>query len=125
MTHQTVSTAFDKAKVLFRRHGGLLRTSEAIRLGIHPRTLYAMRDEGVLEQLSIGLYRLAELPPLGAPDFVTVAVISSWSCRPKRASIISVIPKSLITEATIPKWSKRSTLTDSIDNPPDCIALTR
>jgi predicted transcriptional regulator of viral defense system len=73
MAHQTVSTAFDKAKSLFRRHGGLLRTSEALRLGIHPRTLYAMRDEGVLERLSFGLYRLAELPPLGAPDFVTVA----------------------------------------------------
>jgi predicted transcriptional regulator of viral defense system len=73
MTHQMVHTTFDKAKALFRRHGGLLRTSEALRLGIHPRTLYAMRDEGVLEQLSRGLYRLAELPPLGAPDLVAVA----------------------------------------------------
>jgi hypothetical protein len=44
MTHQTVSTPFDKA--LFRGHCGLLRTSEALRLGIHPRTLYAMRDDG-------------------------------------------------------------------------------
>jgi predicted transcriptional regulator of viral defense system len=73
MAHQTVSPAFDKAKALFRCHGGLLRTSEALRLGIHPRTLYAMRDAGVLEQLSRGLYRLAELPPLGAPDLVAVA----------------------------------------------------
>jgi predicted transcriptional regulator of viral defense system len=73
MTHQTMSTTFDKARALFRRHGGLLRTSEALRLGIHPRTLYAMRDEGVLEQLSGGLYRLAELPPLSAPDLVAVA----------------------------------------------------
>jgi predicted transcriptional regulator of viral defense system len=73
MTHQMLPTTFDKAKALFRRHGGLLRTSEALRLGIHPRTLYAMRDEGVLEQLSRGLYRLTELPPLGAPDFVAVA----------------------------------------------------
>jgi predicted transcriptional regulator of viral defense system len=32
-----------------------------------------MRDAGVLEQLSRGLYRLAELPPLGAPDLVAVA----------------------------------------------------
>ena len=73
MTHETMPTTFDKAKALFRCHGGLLRTSEALRLGIHPRTLYTMRDEGVLEQLSFGLYRLAELPPLGAPDVVTVA----------------------------------------------------
>lgn len=73
MTHQTLPATFEKAKVLFRSHGGLLRTSEALRLGVHPRTLYAMRNTGVLEQLSRGLYRLAELPPLGAPDLVAVA----------------------------------------------------
>ena len=73
MTHQKLPPAFDKAKFLFRCHDGLLRTSEALRLGIHPRTLYAMRDAGVLEELSRGLYRLAELPLLGAPDLVTVA----------------------------------------------------
>jgi predicted transcriptional regulator of viral defense system len=58
---------------LFRAHPGGLRTREAVRLGVHPRTLYALRDSGVLEQLSRGLYRLAELPPLGAPDLVAVA----------------------------------------------------
>src|SRR5712692_1637495 len=68
-----VPTTFDKAKTLFRCHCGLLRTSEALRLGIHPRTLYAMRDAGVLEQIRRGLYRLTELPPLGAPDLVAVA----------------------------------------------------
>jgi predicted transcriptional regulator of viral defense system len=59
---------------LFRQHGGILRTAEALRLGIHPRTLYAMRDSGMLEQLSRGLYRLADLPPLSNPDLVTVAL---------------------------------------------------
>jgi predicted transcriptional regulator of viral defense system len=43
-------------------------------LGIHPRTLYAMRDEGLLERLSRGLYRLVELPPLSNADLVTVAL---------------------------------------------------
>jgi len=62
------------AIALFRRHSGTLRTAEALRLGIHPRTLYAMRDSGVLERLSRGLYRLAELPPLSNPDLVTVAL---------------------------------------------------
>jgi len=33
-----------------------------------------MRDSGVLEQLSRGLYRLADLPPLSNPDLVTVAL---------------------------------------------------
>jgi len=64
------------AKQVFRRQGGVLRTSEAIRLGIHPRTLYAMRDAGILERLSRGLYRLADLPPLGNPDWVVVALES-------------------------------------------------
>jgi predicted transcriptional regulator of viral defense system len=65
---------FEKAKRVFRRHAGVMRTSEAIRLGVHPRTLYAMRDAGDLERLSRGLYRLAEMPPLGNPDLTTVAL---------------------------------------------------
>jgi len=68
-THKSVQNAI----TIFRRHGGTLRTAEALRLGIHSRTLYAMRDSGVLERLSRGLYRLAELPPLSNPDLVTVA----------------------------------------------------
>jgi predicted transcriptional regulator of viral defense system len=68
------SGAFEDAVTLFRRHGGILRTAEALRLGIHPRTLYAMRDSGVLERLSRGLYRLADLPPLSNPDLATVAL---------------------------------------------------
>jgi hypothetical protein len=35
-----------RARQVFTEHGGMLRTSEAIRLGIHPRTLYALRDSG-------------------------------------------------------------------------------
>ena len=39
-----------------------------------PRTLYALRDSGFLERLERGLYRLAELPEIGDPDLVTVAL---------------------------------------------------
>ena len=62
-----------KALTLFAAHGGLLRTKEALALGIHPRTLYALRDAGHLERLSWGLYRLSDLPPLSHPDLVVVA----------------------------------------------------
>ncbi len=55
-------------------HGGVIRTAQAIRAGIHPRTLYALRDSGFLEPLERGLYRLAELPEIGQPDLVTVAL---------------------------------------------------
>lgn len=62
-----------KARAAFRRHGGLLRMADAVRAGIHRRTLYAMRDAGQVEALARGLYRLADAPPLGHPDLVTVA----------------------------------------------------
>lgn len=64
---------FKEAANVFRNNGGILRMSEAVRAGISRRTLYAMRDEGVLEQLSRGVYRLASLPGLEAPDLVAVA----------------------------------------------------
>lgn len=57
----------ERAIEVFREHGGILRTREALRLGIHPRVLYALRDSGALEQLSRGLYRLTELPPPDQP----------------------------------------------------------
>lgn len=64
---------FDKAIAVFKKHGGILRTVQAIRAGIHPGTLYAMRDSGTLEVVSRGVYRLAGSHPLGNPDLVTVA----------------------------------------------------
>jgi predicted transcriptional regulator of viral defense system len=66
--------ALAEATGVFRGHGGVLRTMEAVRLGVHPRTLYAMREAGVLERLGRGLYRLSDLPPLGNPDLVAVAL---------------------------------------------------
>ena len=53
--------------------GGVFRTRDALRAGIHPRVLYAMRDSGDLESLARGVYRLAGLPALGSPDLAAVA----------------------------------------------------
>jgi len=72
MTHVTDAQKVTALKI-FRQHGGTLRTREALDRGIHPRTLYALRDSGELERLSRGLYRLAELPPLAELDLVIVA----------------------------------------------------
>mgnify|MGYP003346914077 FL=1 len=58
----------------FLARGGMLRTREALEAGIHPRTLYALRDAGRIDLLSRGLYRLADAPSLGNPDLVTVAL---------------------------------------------------
>lgn len=65
--------SFPDERALFRAHGGTLRMSEAIRLGMNRRRLYAMRDLGVLDQVSRGIYRLRGLAALGSPDLVTVA----------------------------------------------------
>ncbi|MDZ4779913.1 MAG: type IV toxin-antitoxin system AbiEi family antitoxin domain-containing protein [Planctomycetia bacterium] len=68
-----MSNSTENARKAFDKQGGTLRTKEAIQAGIHPRTLYAMRDTGELEQLSRGVFRLASLPPLSEPDLATVA----------------------------------------------------
>jgi predicted transcriptional regulator of viral defense system len=52
----------------------MLHTTQAIRLGIAPRTLYQMRDEGALVELARGLFRLARLPSLSQPDLVTASL---------------------------------------------------
>lgn len=65
--------AKQKAIKIFKENQGLLRTSEAMKLGIHPRTLYQMRDEGILEQLAKGVYRLLEMPDFSEPDLVLVS----------------------------------------------------
>jgi predicted transcriptional regulator of viral defense system len=47
------------------QNGGLIRTRDALKFGIHRRTLYGLFDDGTLIQLSRGLYQLADLdrPP--------------------------------------------------------------
>lgn len=67
------SNTIQRAVEIFRRHGGMMRTSQALRDGIHRRTLYAMRDSGHLEQVARGLYRLADGDTTSNPDLSTVA----------------------------------------------------
>ncbi len=50
------SKAVDSARKVFSKRGGMLRTVDALRLGIHPRTLYKLRDRGELERVGRGLY---------------------------------------------------------------------
>jgi len=67
------SKKFEEAREIFRSHGGILRTSDALEHGIHRRTLYGLRDSGELESLSRGLYRMVDMPELSDPDLVTIA----------------------------------------------------
>jgi len=68
-----LNRAVKQARDVFERHGGVLRMADALRAGVHRRTLYAMRDAGQVESLARGLYRLADAAPLANPDLVTVA----------------------------------------------------
>lgn len=61
-----------EAVALFKEHGGIMRTSEALDEGIHSRTLYWMRDHGYLNQLERGVYQIEDKEPLSNPDLAVV-----------------------------------------------------
>jgi predicted transcriptional regulator of viral defense system len=65
--------ASQKAIEIFEQHHGWLRTGQAMRLGIAPRTLYALRDAGQIIQLSRGVFQLANQPISAHHDFLLVA----------------------------------------------------
>ncbi|WP_291905238.1 MULTISPECIES: type IV toxin-antitoxin system AbiEi family antitoxin domain-containing protein [Marinobacter] len=58
---------------LFREHGGQLRLSEALARGYSRYQFYQLRDEGLIEPFSRGLYRLADLPQVENPDLMAAA----------------------------------------------------
>jgi predicted transcriptional regulator of viral defense system len=66
--------AYARGKDIIRSQGGIIRTSQAIKAGIHPRTLYALCENGEIEKLSRGVYRLTELAPLDNIDLITVSL---------------------------------------------------
>ncbi len=59
---------------IFQHHGGVLKTSQALSRGIHPRTLYELRDDGTIQSLSRGLYCLSDSKILNHPG-LTAAVL--------------------------------------------------
>lgn len=67
-----MQTSLIQARHIFKAHNGTLRTVEALQAGIHPRTLYALRDCGEIEQVARGLFRLTEIPAPGEPDLLTI-----------------------------------------------------
>lgn len=69
-----MSSAIKAGIALFKEYPAGLHSAEALRRGLQPRTLYAMRNAGILEQLARGVYRLAKAPPLSNPDIVTVSL---------------------------------------------------
>jgi predicted transcriptional regulator of viral defense system len=68
------TTTIEKAIAIFEQHSGLLRASQAIRLGIAPRTLYALRDSGRIVEVTRGAYRLPGTLSIEHSDLVQVAL---------------------------------------------------
>jgi predicted transcriptional regulator of viral defense system len=124
-----------EAVKLFEQRGGTLRMSDTLRAGISRRTLYAMRDEGVLVQLSRGVYRLASLPALGTPDLVTVSarvpsgivcLISALAFHELTTQIPHAVDIALPRGASAPRidyppvhvhWFSGSAFTSGVDTP--------
>lgn len=68
--------AAEKARQIFFERGGVLRSSEARRQGIHPQTLSRMVGVGMLLREERGLYRLAEIEPTGNADLIIAAKLA-------------------------------------------------
>jgi hypothetical protein len=51
------NSKLEQARTIFEDAGGTLTMGEAMKLGIHRRELYALRDQGDLEVISKGLCR--------------------------------------------------------------------
>lgn len=62
-------------KKVFEKHNGLLRVSEAVRLGVPEHIVYKMVQKGELVKEVRGVYRLTDSDPLGNSDLVQVSLL--------------------------------------------------
>lgn len=69
----TSATSIKRSLSLLSKQAGPFRFTEALRLGIHRDTLRAMRNQGLVEQLSRGLYRSNAAAQLVDHDLVVVS----------------------------------------------------
>lgn len=63
-----------KAIKLFRKAGGMMRTTQAIKAGIHPVILYKLRDQGLIETLERGFYKLTDHSAGSDPQLAQVSL---------------------------------------------------
>lgn len=61
-----------KAIEIFKKNNNLLRTQQAIKSGIAPRTIYELVEKGDLIRVTRGLFQLASAEPFSFPDIVPV-----------------------------------------------------
>jgi predicted transcriptional regulator of viral defense system len=68
-----MQTAIETALQIFKKNK-VMRSAEIFEAGIQPRTLYQMRDDGLLVQEGRGLYRLANEQIWSDPDIALVSL---------------------------------------------------
>jgi hypothetical protein len=92
-------------------------TQAAREKGVHPRDLYAWRDEGQIVELSRGVFRRADAPAATYPDLLAVAyrVPRAVVCCVAAAAVHDLTDELVATvQIAVPKESA----TPTIDHPP-------
>lgn len=92
-------------------------TETALKLGVHPRDLYAWRDSGELMELSRGVFRRTDAPPASYPDALAVSYRASrgiMCCISAAAAYGLTDEMPVAVQIAVPKRSHPPT----IDYPP-------
>jgi len=110
------SAKSEAIKIFRAQFPSAFSTSEALNCGVHPRILYQLRDEGFIEQVSRGVYIVAEAN-IENLDFLIVShrVPKSVVCLESALyfyEITTQIPKAVMI--AMPRKSKQP----KIDHPP-------
>lgn len=66
---------FQSVIKIFQKNNGVMKSSQLFKMGIQPRILYAMRDNGLVVQEGRGLYRLANEQVWSDPDLAVVSLL--------------------------------------------------
>lgn len=71
-----VTTPLQQAAIdVFVRHHGIMRTNQILKQGIYQKTLYSLKEAGLIESLARGVFHLVDydLPP--HVDLITVSLL--------------------------------------------------
>jgi predicted transcriptional regulator of viral defense system len=66
---------FEESIRIFEENHGILKLSQAIKLGVPKYIVYAMSSTGALVKEEKGIYRLSTTEPLSNPDFVQISML--------------------------------------------------
>jgi predicted transcriptional regulator of viral defense system len=70
-----ITSRFEKFINVFEKNHGILKLSQAVKLGVPKYIVYEMFSEGILLKEEKGIYRLSTTEPLGNPDLVQVSLL--------------------------------------------------